>query len=208
MTDPYGRSARWYDTLIEPLNAGLRQVALKLYAPPDGARVLDMGCGTGTHLDLYRRRGCHVVGIDPSPAMLRQARRKLGGDVPLLLGDAAHAPFSDGSFDLVLICLAIHEMPPQVRGQVLGEAARLVRDRGRVLLVDYHPGPLRLPMGPLRKGLILAVEFLAGAEHFRNFRSFVAGGGAAPLVSRHGLRVEKEKIVADGNLGLYVLEPV
>lgn len=205
MTDPYSRIARWYDTVVEPFNAGLRGVGLKLFSPPAGARVLDMGCGTGTQLDLYRGQGCRVAGVDPSPAMLRQARRKLGGGVLLLQGDAARTPFAQRAFDLVLISMALHEMPPRVRGQVLDEARRLIGDRGRVLLVDYHPGPLRFPRGPLHRGLILVMETMAGAQHFRNFRSFLAGGGAPPLVARHGLRVEVQKIVAGGNLGLFLL---
>lgn len=205
MTDPYGRIARWYDTVVEPLNAGLRVVGLKFHCPPAGARVLDMGCGTGTQLDLYQRQGCRVVGVDPSSAMLRQARRKLGEGVLLLRGDAACTPFAHGAFDLVLISLALHEMSPPVRGQVLDEARRLIGDRGRVLLVDYHPGPLRYPRGPLHRGLILLMEILAGAEHFRNFRSFLAGGGVPPLAAQHSLRVEQQRIVAGGNLGLFLL---
>ena len=205
MSDPYRRIARRYDQLVEPFNTGLRGVGLKLYSPPAGARVLDMGCGTGTQLELYRRQGCDVVGLDPSPAMLRQARSKLGQGVLLVRGDAACAPFSDGSFHLVLISMALHEMPPAGRDTVLSEARRLMGERGRVLLVDFHPGPLRWPRGPLHRGLLLIMEVLAGREHFRNFRSFLATGGVAPMLAKHDLGVVQEKIVAGGNLVLYLL---
>ena len=51
-----------------------------------GRTWLDVGCGTGRHLEFLRRRHS-VAGIDPSPAMLRIARRRLPG-IPLRLGDA------------------------------------------------------------------------------------------------------------------------
>lgn len=207
MPDPYARIARHYDTVVEPFNAGLRRAAARLHTPPAGARVLDMGCGTGTHLLLYQRTGCRVTGIDPSPAMLRQARRKLGDRASLLQGDAAHTPLAGGSCDLVLLSMALHEMPPDVRGRVLDEAARLTNRRGHVLLVEHHPGALAFPRGLLHRGLLLAMEALAGAEHFRNYRSFMAGGGAPPLLEGHGLSSEKQRVLAGGNLIIILARP-
>ena len=59
----------------------------------DSYRILDVGCGTGTQLTLYKKTGCTLFGIDASPAMLRIARRKLGETADLRLGDAANMAF-------------------------------------------------------------------------------------------------------------------
>jgi SAM-dependent methyltransferase len=45
----------------------------ELLAPPPGARVLDLGCGTGRHSVELARRGYHVTGVDLSRGMLEQA---------------------------------------------------------------------------------------------------------------------------------------
>lgn len=167
--------------------------------------VLDVGCGTGTHLDLYQSAGCEVFGIDSSPAMLDVARHKLGPQAELHQGDAAHMPYENGTFDLVMVTLTLHEMPPQTRSAVLDEMTRVLKPGGRILVIDYHPGPLRFPKGWFTKALITIIEFLAGWEHFRNQRHFLRSGGAPTLADQHGLSISESKIVTGGNLGLYLL---
>jgi ubiquinone/menaquinone biosynthesis C-methylase UbiE len=201
---PYQKSAGWYDTLLEPLNTGLRQIGLKMMPPEPGARVLDVGCGTGTHLDLYEQAGCEVHGIDLSPAMLDVARPKLGDHARLHLGDASQMPYPDNSFDMVMATLALHEMTPDTRIAVVGEMRRVLRDEGRLLVIDYHPGTVRSLKGWLFKGLIWLIERLAGRDHFRNYRHFLSHGGALPLARQFNLSQVQSKFVTGGNLGLYV----
>jgi len=70
-----------------------------------GMRVLDVGCGYGRHVALLARRGCRVVGIDLSRAMLAEARRRWREveDLELRRGDMRRLPFR-GEFEAV-ICL-------------------------------------------------------------------------------------------------------
>ena len=201
---PYQRSAKWYDSLIEPFNVSLRQIGLKMCPATEGATVLDVGCGTGTHLDLYQKAGCEVFGIDSSSAMLDVARNKLGQRATLHLGDASQMPYEDGMFDLVIITLTLHEMPTPTRSAVLSEIQRVLKQCGQLLVIDYHTGTIRFPRGWLGKGLITFVEFLAGGEHFRNCREFLATGGMPALSQHHSLRQTEAKIVNGGNIGLYV----
>ena len=202
--EPYRRSALWYDTLIEPLNVGLRQIGLRMYPPEQGMVVLDVGCGTGTHLDLYQSQGCEVVGIDSSAAMLEVASHKLGSRAALHQGDAAHLPYADGSFDLAMITLTLHEIPPLTRTAVFNEMSRVLKPDGPILVIDYHSGPVRFPKGWFAKGLITFIEFLAGREHFRNQRHFLRSGGVPDLARQRGLHMIMCKIVTGGNLGLYL----
>ena len=201
---PYQRSAKWYDRFIEPLNVSLRQIGLKMCPATEGTIVLDVGCGTGTHLDLYQKAGCEVFGIDSSSAMLEVARNKLGQRATLHLGDASQMPYEDGMFDLVIITLTLHEMPTPTRSAVLSEVKRVLRQSGQLLVIDYHTGPIRFPRGWLGKGLITIIEFLAGGEHFRNYREFLATGGMQALSQRYSLRQTEAKIVSGGNIGLFV----
>jgi demethylmenaquinone methyltransferase/2-methoxy-6-polyprenyl-1,4-benzoquinol methylase len=201
--DPYKKLAKFYDTFVEPSNTVLRKIVLKMYPPKEGMRVLEVGCGTGTNLKLYHQAGCNVYGIDLSSSMLEVARRKLGEQADLRMGDASQMPYSDGFFDVVIAMLTLHEMPRQVRLPVMDEMVRVMKQDGHLLLIDFHPGPIRFPMGWLYKTIILFFEITAGREHFRNYRDFIAGKGLPSLIETNSLSIEKEKIVSGGNLVLY-----
>ena len=207
MTD-YRFAARCYDTIFEPLNSGLRAIGLKLHPPRSEMAVLDIGCGTGLQLALYQRRGCRVCGIDASAAMLERARSRLGEGAELHLGDATQAPYEDRSFDLVLAMLVLHEISASTRAAVLEQAKRLLVPDGRILVIDFHPGaPGRSLKGWVIRGFILAAEIAGGREHFTNYRDFVASGGIPALATRHQLELEDRRVVAGGNMGIYLMRP-
>lgn len=203
--DAYRKSAKNYDKFVEPLNAALRQIAMKLYPPREDLKVLEVGCGTGTNLELYHNAGCHVHGIDTSPAMIEQAKNKLGDRAELTLGSAAEMHYPENSFDLVICMLTLHEMPRQVRSQVINEIKRVLKKDGRLLIVDYNTGTLRFPKGWLYKGLITFFEVVAGREHFRNYRDYLSNRATTGLIDLNGLLLEKSKIVSGGNIGVYLV---
>lgn len=203
----YAKSARWYDLIIEPLVKTLRTTGLTLFPPAAGMSVLDIGCGTGTHLGIYRQAGCRVYGIDLSPAMLEIAQAKLAGQAGLCLGDGSRMPFTGESFDLITAMLAFHEMPALLRHPITSEAKRVMKKNGRFLVIDYRPGPIRFPAGWLYKTVIAGIEFLAGGEHYANYRGFLANRGLAPLLTGSGLAIDRQKAVGGGTIGLYLLRP-
>jgi demethylmenaquinone methyltransferase/2-methoxy-6-polyprenyl-1,4-benzoquinol methylase len=167
--------------------------------------VLDIGCGTGAYLEHYQRAGCNVSGIDQSPSMLQVARNRLGESADLYMGDASNMPYQDKEFDLIVMSTVLHEMPRAVRSAVINEAKRTLKEDGRILLIDFHPGPIRALKGWLHKIIITFVEFAAGGEHFRNYRDFIANKGLPAIASAHSLSVDKEKIVGGGNIALFLL---
>jgi len=203
--DPYRKIARRYDALIEPFIKGLRASSMKMVPSKEEMRVLDVGCGTGTYLNLYQKGSCKAFGMDRSPAMLDIARKKLGKRAEFHIGDAAHMPYPDGTFDLVVAFFALHEMPAPMRSKVVSESKRVMNKDGRILLVDHHSGPVRFPKGWILKMMIACVELAAGQEHFRNYRNFLARRGVFPLITEHRLSVEKKKIATGGNIGLFLL---
>jgi ubiquinone/menaquinone biosynthesis C-methylase UbiE len=207
VTDPYRRIARFYDAVVEPFNAALRGYVVRVAQPQIGMKVLEIGCGTGTNLELFTEAGCEVAGVDLSPSMIDLAKKKLGDRADLRLGDAAEIPFADSSFDLVLSFLTLHEMPPAVRTPVMKEIVRVAGADGKVLLIDYHPGPIRFPTGWFYKSVIYAIEFGAGWEHFQNHRDFLARKGLPTLIEDHGLSVIKKRLVAGGNVQVVLAKP-
>ena len=120
----------------------------------EGARALDVACGTGEITALLARltgpRG-QVTGLDFSPGMLAIARQRLAGlglgeRVRLVQGDALQLPFPDGCFDVVTMGFALRNVADLDRA--LAEMARVTRPGGRVLVLElsHSPWPLvRIP---------------------------------------------------------------
>ncbi len=203
--DPYRQFAPIYDPIVGRFNTGLRELSLKLHPPTPGMKVLDVACGSGLHLQTYREAGCAITGIDKSPSMLGVARKNLGEDADLHLGDATNMPFGDDSFDLVTISLAIHEMRQAMREGVTREMKRVLKPDGRILVIDFHTGPYQFPQGWLQKGVLIMAEIVAGREHFTNYRDFMARRGVPPFAEANGLVVDQQRIVGGGTMGLFLL---
>ncbi|MEX2116462.1 MAG: class I SAM-dependent methyltransferase [Bacteroidota bacterium] len=203
--DAYGHLAPVFDLLFEPMNRGLRLIGRSMFRPHKDMTILDVGCGTGTHLELYRRSGCTLHGIDTSESMLRRARKRLGDSADLRIADACNIPFETSAFHLVFSMLMLHEMDESIRPRVLEEMKRVVKSDGRILLIDFHIGPYRFFQGWLTKAIIFVSEIIAGRKHFRNYRNFMSIRGLSPLLAASGLVVEQEKVVGGGGLVLYLL---
>lgn len=111
--------------------------AVGLAAPRRLDRVLDLGTGTAGMLERLARAAEPpdlAVGVDSSQEMLAHAAR-LPQHWQLLRADARDLPFEDGSFDLVTMAYLLHLTPPTDRRTLLTEAARVLRRRGRVVVV-------------------------------------------------------------------------
>lgn len=106
------------------------ELLLKLGDLGVGQTVLEVGCGTGAHLDLFLKRGLKVTGIDISPPMLRVAKQKLGKEARFCLGDGQKLPFKEKSFDCVALITTLEFIPNPDRA--LSEAIRV--SRGKILL--------------------------------------------------------------------------
>jgi SAM-dependent methyltransferase len=109
------------------LDGRIKSLILDLTAPRAGERLLDIGCGSGEHLGLFRRKGCDVTGIDPSSLLLDQACRRLHSRAELRIGPAEDLPFSDNEFDIVTLITSLQFTSDP--GLAVAEAIRVCRGR-------------------------------------------------------------------------------
>lgn len=203
--DSYRLIARAYDQLIEPMQSGVRRVALDVVPPRPEWHVLDVGCGTGTGMVPYVEAGCTVVGVDTSPAMLERAATRLGDQAELHLSSGDILPFDDDRFDLVATSMVLHAVPADMRTAVVREMARVAKTGSRLLFVDFRFGSLRGWKGPSLRALHEVIERLSG--HYSRYRTFKASGGIPSVVHEAGLSIQREKIIAGGNMAIYVVAP-
>jgi len=132
----YDGVADWYDANLSgesPLAAMPRETALRLLGPLAG-RLLDVGCGGGSHTAAFGAEGWGVVGIDISESQLELARER-GCEV--VQGRAESLPFEDASFDAVVSMWThtdVDDWPSALR-----EMRRVLQPGGPLVYVGVHP---------------------------------------------------------------------
>jgi len=127
---------------------------------PSGAKVLEVGIGTGLSLAAYPSH-CQVIGIDLAPDMLERARQKAAENAwthfRLLEMDALNLEFPDNSFDYVTSFHVISVVPDPVR--MLREIHRVCKPGGTVVIINHFRttkpvlGPLIGSLDPITKRL-------------------------------------------------------
>ena len=108
------------------------------------ARVLEVGCGAGQATsDLAARATC-VVALDPGPALIEQARRRVAAsDVRFVVSRFEEFDPPAGKFDLVVSAQAWHWVDPAVG---FAKAATALRPGGRIAIFGHVPMPPRDPI--------------------------------------------------------------
>ena len=143
---------------------------IRQYAPLEGKRILDVGCGVGMYLQAMRAHSDRVYGVEIDTERAAQARQSLCN---IVVAPAEQLPFAQGSFDVVLL----HEVIEHVEDdrQTIQEAYRVLSCGGRMIiwapnrlyplethgifwrgeyrfgnipLVNWLPGPLRDRLAP------------------------------------------------------------
>ena len=122
-----------YDVFTPQANERIIDAFVRLSGLPRGARVADLGCGSGVFTELLRRHGYDSVGVDISPKLVALGRRKYPG-VELIEGDAENLPFESASLDGVLLSGLVHHFPDPRR--LAGEVRRVLRNGGRFVAFD------------------------------------------------------------------------
>ncbi len=120
------------------LDAGWRRRAVRELHLDPGARVVDLGCGTGDLCRGLGRAGLRAVGVDVAAEMLARAHTS----APLVRADALQLPIADASVDGAISGFALRNVVDI--GACLGEAARVIRPGGRAVFLEVSepPSPL------------------------------------------------------------------
>jgi SAM-dependent methyltransferase len=122
-----------YDVFAAESNARLIAAIARLARLAPGARVADLGCGSGVFTDLLNRNGFSAVGLDLSPKLIEVGRTKYAG-IELVEGDVECLPFPTASFDGVLLSGIIHHLPDPAR--CAAEVFRILRPGGHFVAFD------------------------------------------------------------------------
>jgi SAM-dependent methyltransferase len=130
--DSHG-AADAYDVFSPATNERLIDNFVRLSGLPAGARVVDLGCGSGVFTNLLRRRGYQCVGVDLSPNLIAIARANFSG-IEFRTGDIERLPFPDSSFDGVLLSGVLHHLPE--RSRCAAEVFRILRPGGKFVAFD------------------------------------------------------------------------
>jgi SAM-dependent methyltransferase len=104
--------------------------------------VLEVGIGSGLNLPLYGPAVTRVVGVDPSPELLRLASKRTADavvPVSLLRGSAEHVPFRDAVFDAIVMTWTLCSIPNPIAA--LTEMRRVLKPGGQLLFVEHGLSP-------------------------------------------------------------------
>ena len=128
-----------YDARPGALEAFVRSAPSRDYR-----RVIDLGCAFGGLTRVLSKvfTDAEVVGIDLSEPALTYAHylaEQQGQAITYSQRDAAATGYPDGSFDLVTAFLLLHEVPDDVRAEIMTEAFRILRPGGVLMFLDIPP---------------------------------------------------------------------
>lgn len=212
--------ARRYDALNHLMSLGQdrrwRRIAAEAARLPDGGRALDVGVGSGDMaLALLRRwPGRAVVGIDPTPEMMRAGRRKPDAErVHWTQGNGLRLPFPDASFDAVTSAFVLRNVG-DVPG-ALAEQRRVARSGGRVVCLEmtWPRAPLFRPLFHLYfAGLMPIVNGLLSGQSAayrrlpRSVQRFMTPEELRAAMERVGLRNVRYRMLMLGTVALHVGE--
>lgn len=181
----YNRYSSFYDLIFGKVFDGGREMAPELLDLFVGARLLDVGVGTGLSLPILPRY-IETTAIDLSQKMLDQARKRIQElglkNIRLIKMDATRMDFPDNSFDRVLAAYFISTVPAPV--EVIREMKRVCKPGGYLVFLNHfryeHP-------------LVGRIEELLSPLFYRiGFRTDLR---LYDLMNECGLRIERlEKI--------------
>lgn len=178
--------------------ARFRRLALENLPVQSNAQVLDLCCGSGQATQILVQHFQTVTGLDASPLSLKRARRNVP-QADYVEALAETMPFPNNHFDWVHTSMALHEMQPDQRQQIVKEVYRVLKPGGRFALIDFHS-----PTNPLFwPGLSLFFALFETETAWQLLQEDLAG-----LLAKTGFQVAQTTLHAGGSLQvIHALKP-
>lgn len=186
----FARPSGWLgDRLVGPLldrtSRPMNRLAFEQIAPQRGDKVLEAGFGGGDLLSWLLAAGTEAIGVDPSDAMLRRARRRFrrsiaAGELHLLEGSAERLPVGNAAVDkAVCVNIVYFWEDPAVP---LAQFARVLRPGGRLVLCFQAPASVRAWPGHVHGFRAWEPEQIALYMAQAGFAAPERSGGSDPAV--------------------------
>lgn len=143
MTDFFAARINGYDAHMKRDIVGASEFyayTASLLPDDPGARILDLGCGTGLELEEYfaRNPGARIVGIDLSEVMLGALKAKFPDKaLTLIHGSYFDTPLGENRYDGAVSVESLHHFPAEMKASLYGRLYAALRDGGVFVLTDY-----------------------------------------------------------------------
>jgi ubiquinone/menaquinone biosynthesis C-methylase UbiE len=213
-----GSISRYYARVIEKHRDEYTSLAESVSATlSDGSRVLEVAPGPGTFsIELAKLGTYRITGLDISATFVAMARESAAMehvDVNFQLGDAAHMPFDDETFDFILCRAAFKNFTQPVNA--LSEMRRVLRVGGRAMVIDMnHDAPSAQidayvsqqhhGLDALMNRLIFKLFLRRRAYTEEQFRQFIAASGFRAFTIQHANFGFEITLLKDGPLSRVV----
>lgn len=192
----------FYDKIIAPNQDGLFEQIIELIEP--NSKIIDVGCGTGRFSFSVANKCKSILGIDLSKRNVERANLLLSkqpNDKISFQHNNVNSILADKKehFDYAVMTYVIHEVDETERINLLRDIAQIA---DKIIIGDY------LFPKPNGFGSILneVVEYVAGKDHYRNYKSYLAGKGIVGLAENAQLKITKEKKDTSHTSHVVVLE--
>jgi phosphatidylethanolamine/phosphatidyl-N-methylethanolamine N-methyltransferase len=191
----YSEFAPLYDKIFGKIfYSRLERVIDDLEIPP-GAKVLEVGAGTGTSFPAYPNH-CEVTGIDLAPDMLARARRKIEDNgwthLKVIEMNALSLDFPDNTFDYVMAFHVVTVVPDPIR--MMSEAKRVCKPGGTIVIVNHFTSDVPV-LGSVTEALDPLTRKLGWRTNLR----------LKPFIEAADLRVERSYKLSKTSLYTVVL---
>lgn len=177
----------FYDFFIAPNQDRLFSQIIKIIEP--NSSVIDVGCGTGRFSFSVADKVSKVIGIDLSKRNIEKAKSNLA-EKPNEKISFLHSTLEDiisknFHFDYAVMTYVIHEVNENERVELLKQLSQVAN---KIIIGDYL---VPKPTG-FWSVLNEIVEFVAGKDHYTNYKNFVHNGGLKSLAEKADLKIIKE----------------
>lgn len=168
----YSDFAPLYDKIFGKIFYSRLERVIEGLEIPGGAKVLEVGAGTGTSFPAYPNH-CEVTGIDLAPDMLARARQKIRQNgwshLKVMEMNALNLEFPENTFDYVMAFHVVTVVPDPIR--MIAEAKRVCKPGGKIVIVNHFTSDVPL-LGSVTEALDPITRWLGWRTNLR-LRPFV-----------------------------------